>query len=161
MARGPCFEKGGANFTPPGGALPAQREFNVKYPNAQSQDRIYLPYRMEWEMLRTSGYVANIRYGSTCMDAPRPASSQAVIKLMWPDSTSGRPAHVFARTTAYSSAFAHRLISPCRCAHIALGDIVDGVLEIPSSEQCSANLLSWDIPELAMLVRNHGPLAPE
>lgn len=145
---------------PPGAQCMLAGHFNDRYPDPQGQDRIYTPYREAWQMRRSAGYIANIRYGETGLNIARPASCQVVIKLMWYDYSAGRNRHVFDRTTAHASAFAPRLISPCSFPHIALGDIVSGVLEAPRSKQCSTNLISWSCPELAMLVQIHGPQVP-
>ena len=134
---------------------------NAKYEKPQNQDRIYLPYRSAWQMRRASGYVANIRFENSGENVARPASVSIVLKLMWQDSDSGRSKYVFARTTAYASNFAPRLIAPRSFAHISLGDIVSGVLETPFSDQCSTNLISWDAPEAALLLRTHGTQLPE
>ena len=112
-------------------------------------------------MKRASGYVANIRYEKSGQNVSKPASSAIVLKVMWVDKKSGIPKFVFARTTAHASNFAPRLIAPCSFAHISLGDIASGVLGTPFSDQCSTNLISWDVPEAALLLRIHGAQLPD
>ena len=75
-------------------------------------------------MRRSVGYIASIRYETHGQNATQTASPQVVIKLMWADGKSGYDAFVCARTAAYASSFAHRLIPPCSFAHVALGDVV-------------------------------------
>ena len=135
--------------------------YNDNYPKPQHQDIIYIGYSTAWRMRRAAGYIANIRYETSGKNVNRPASAQAVIKLHWKDEHTGEMAHVFARTTAYASSYGHRLISPCSFGHIALGDIISGVIETPKSDQCSTNMISWGVPEMAMLLRAHGPMVPE
>ena len=145
---------------PPGAVCMLAGHTNNRFPKSQNQDRIYLTYRMAWQLRRSTGYVANIRFETTGMNATKPASAQIALKLPWEDAA-GRPCYVFARTTAYASAFSPRLISPCSFAHIALGDIVSGVLELPHSDQCSTNMVCWDCPDVTTLLRIHGRQVPE
>ena len=147
-------------LVPPGGVAHLSGHYNNSYQEAQHQDRLYLPYRLAWELKRCSGYIANIRYENSGLNAVKPASAQVVVKVVWHDSSEGCVRHVFARTTAHVSSYAPRMISPCSFAHFALGDIVSGVLETPSSKQCSTCLLSWDLPEMDFLTRIHGPQLP-
>ena len=147
-------------FCPLDGVAMLSGHFNDRYPDPQHQDRIYLPYRLAWQLRRSTGYIANIRFETSGMNAHKPASAQVVVKVIWHDESSGTIRHVLARTTANASSFAPRMISPCSFAHFALGDIVSGVLETPSSKQCSTCLLSWDLPEMASLSRIHGPQVP-
>ena len=145
---------------PPGATCMLSGHTNNRFTEPQNQDRIYLTYRSAWQHRRSTGYVANIRFESSGLNAAKPASAQIVLKLMWEDSA-GETRFVYARTTAYASAYSPRLISPCSFAHIALGDIISGVLELPHSKQCSTNMVCWDCPDVATLLRIHGRQVPE
>lgn len=56
--------------------------------------------------------------------------------------------------------FPARVIAPCSLAHIKMGDLVAGIAECPHSPQASTNFVAWDLPEVPMLERTHGPQLP-
>ena len=133
---------------------------NDKFPKPQNQDRLYLPYRMAWRHRRSVGYVANIRFETQGTNAQLPASAQIAVKILWTDPSTGKENVSFGRVTSYAGAYAPRSISPCSFAHIRLGDLVSGIIETPSPDQCSASFLSWDAPEISTLHQTHGPQVP-
>ena len=76
------------------------------------------------------------------------------------DNVTGENAYVYARTTDYAIAFAHRQIAPCSFAHVAIGDVIVGVLEAPRSEQRPTNFPAWRVPKLGDVIRPNGPQVP-
>ena len=89
---------------PPGATCMLSRHTNNRFRKPQNQDRIYSTYRSAWQHRRSAGYIANIRFESSGLDATKPASAQIALKLMWEDSDGGTR-YFFARTTAYASAY--------------------------------------------------------
>ena len=148
-------------FRPPDSSCVLSGHYNDQFPKAQNQDRLYVLYSMAWKLKRSTGYIANIRYEKTGKNSSRPASAQIVLKIPWINAETGKMNHVYARTTAYASAFAPRQISPCSLAHVALGDLAVGIIETPHSDQCSTSLLAWHVPRMEDVIRLSGPQVPE
>ena len=148
-------------FCPPDSSSMLSGHYNNQSPKAQNQDRLYVSYTMAWEIKRSIGYIANLRYEKTGENSSRPDSAQIVLKIPWVNVETGKLNHVYARTTDYASAFAPRQIAPCSLAQVALGDLVVGILETPYSDQCSTSLLAWHVPRVEDVVRLCGPQVPE
>ena len=148
-------------FCPPDGECALAGHTNRKFPKPQNQDRLYLPYSLAWKLRRSTGYVANVRFEKTGMNAAKPASLSVVLKILWVKEGTSEVCWVYARTTAHASAFAPRQIGPCAFAHVAVGDLITGVLERPFSDQCPTNLLAWHIPSVGDAIRLIGPQVPE
>lgn len=147
-------------YCPPDSACMLSGHSNDQFKKPQNQDRIYLPYRLAWRHRRSVGYVANLRYETQGTNAQMPASAQIVVKILFTNPRTGVGDFVYGRVTAYASAYAPRSTGPCNFAHIRLGDLVSGIIEAPSSDQCSTSLLAWDAPDISILQQIHGPQLP-
>ena len=145
---------------PPNALCMLSGHSNDQFKKAQNQDRIYLPYKLAWRHRRSVGYVANIRFETQGAIAQCPVSAQIVVNVLWTHPSTGKEDIAYGRATSYSSAYAPRSICPCDFAHIRLGDLVSGIIEAPSSEQCSTCLLAWDVLDLPTLHQIRGPQVP-
>ena len=124
--------------------LPVGTRFEPKTKNDKNedQDRVNFPIDFAVKYKRIYGYVASLRHETSSANTSTSASAQIVTKLCWYSENHSQWQHGFFRVTAYSAAYSPQIVDKSE-VHLLLGDAIVGIVERPSSERNSTNLIAW------------------
>ena len=124
----------------PMGACLVMKDANV---DALDQERLMLSATDAHRFSRVWGVVTSLRGESSSRNTKTPASGQVLLKLDWLDTANDCFRNFFVRSAIYSADFAPRYADG-RPSNIHVGDIVSGMLAMPSSDRQSTTITGWD-----------------